>query len=437
MLLILGAGESGVGAALLARKLGMPVFVSDFGLIRSAFKDELIQNEIDFEEGSHDLAMETAPECIIKSPGIPDDTEILNHFKEQGVPVISEIEFAYRHCSGTIVAITGSNGKTTTTNLCYHLLASAGRNVVKAGNVGYSFARAVAQGTYKEYVLELSSFQLDGIVHFKPHIAILLNITPDHMDRYQNRMDLYVASKFRIAGNQGPSDFLIFYDADQNIKEYLSRHPQKSTLIPIHPVLDENEQVLQDDSVLAKLATTVLKGKHNAINVACAVTVAQLSGIDAQTVQDALNQFVNDPHRLEYIATVQGVDFINDSKATNVDSVFWALDAMKRPVVWIAGGLDKGNDYTSLEHLVRQKVKAIVCLGKDNFKVLRAFKDIVAVVEDTHSMSDAVGAAARIASPGDLVLLSPACASFDLFKNYEDRGDQFRQSVALLKTQSI
>ncbi len=436
MVLILGAGESGVGAALLAKKLGISVFVSDFSLIRAGFKEEFIQNEIDFEEGSHDLALETNPEYIIKSPGIPDDSEILNFFKGKGVAVISEIEFAYRHCEGNIIAITGSNGKTTTTNLCYHLLASAGRRVVKAGNVGYSFARAVAQGMYQDYVLELSSFQLDGIVHFKAHIAILLNITPDHMDRYNNRMDLYVASKFRIACNQDATDYLIFYSADPNISDYLSRHPQKSKLIPLHPMLDEQEQVIQDSVVLARLETTRLKGRHNAINVACAVTAAELSGVDALTIQSALEQFVNDPHRLELIETIDGTDYINDSKATNVDSVFWALDAMKRPVVWIVGGLDKGNDYTVLEHLVRQKVKAIVCLGKDNFKVIRAFKDIVPVIVDTHSMADAVAAAAGHAAPGDLVLLSPACASFDLFHNYEDRGNQFRQAVKLLKMQS-
>ena len=256
------------------------------------------------------------------------------------------------------------------------------------------------------------------------------------MDRYNNRMDLYVASKFRIACNQDATDYLIFYSADPNISDYLSRHPQKSKLIPLHPMLDEQEQVIQDSVVLARLETTRLKGRHNAINVACAVTAAELSGVDALTIQSALEQFVNDPHRLELIETIDGTDYINDSKATNVDSVFWALDAMKRPVVWIVGGLDKGNDYTVLEHLVRQKVKAIVCLGKDNFKVIRAFKDIVPVIVDTHSMADAVAAAAGHAAPGDLVLLSPACASFDLFHNYEDRGNQFRQAVKLLKMQS-
>ncbi|MBK6544052.1 MAG: UDP-N-acetylmuramoyl-L-alanine--D-glutamate ligase [Saprospiraceae bacterium] len=432
MILILGAGESGVGAALLAKKMTLPVFVSDSNAIRDSFRKELIDNEIDFEEGSHDIAYGISPNFIVKSPGIPDQAEIIGHFKNQGIDVISEIEFAYRYCRGTIIGITGSNGKTTTTNLIFHLLKQNNKDVIKAGNVGFSFARAISIKNWEYYVLELSSFQLDGIQEFKPRFGVLLNITPDHMDRYQNQFDLYVASKFRITENQTSEDFLITYEKDPAIQKYLKEHGIQARLLSLNPDFNLNEEVILDGSIIANLKNTVLKGKHNAINVACAVKIATFIGLRQEEIQSALLNFVNDPHRLESVGEINEVLFVNDSKATNVDSVFWALDAMKQKVVWIAGGLDKGNDYAAIEALVVQKVSALICLGVDNQKLLKSFTKIVPLIKDTHSIQDAVRIAFEIAKKGEVVLLSPGCASFDLFKNYEDRGNQFKEEVKKL-----
>lgn len=432
MLLILGAGESGIGAALLAKKLGMIAFVSDANLIRDSFKSELVSNEIDFEEGGHEMAYEISPEFVIKSPGISEQTDIIKHFSNLGVEIISEIEFASRHCNACIVGVTGSNGKTTTTNLIYHLLHSAGKDVVKAGNVGHSFARALSQKNWEYYVLELSSFQLDGIKQFRPDLAILLNITPDHLDRYQNSFENYVASKFRITLNQNHNDHFIVYGNDEAIKKYLQIHPSKARIVNCIPELTPLDVLLENNQTLVDLSHTCLKGRHNAINAMCAIKAAQLLNISMDSIQNALNSFVNDPHRLEFVSSINDIDFINDSKATNVDSVFWALDAMKKKVVWIAGGQDKGNDYTVLEALVKQKVSALIAMGIDNRKLVDAFGKLIPVIRDTHSLDDAVRQAFECAHAGEVVLLSPACASFDLFKNYEDRGTQFKEAVRKL-----
>lgn len=437
MVLILGAGESGTGAALLAKKVGLPVFVSDQGLIRQRYKDELISHEIDFEEGSHDLAMELHPDVFIKSPGIADESEIVQHFIAKGIFPISEIEFAYPYCSGKIIAVTGSNGKTTTTNLTYHLLKENGRNAVKCGNVGYSFARAVWDAKFQYFVIELSSFQLDGIRHFRPHVAVLLNITADHLDRYGYNMDAYIQSKFRVAKNQSHEDILIVYGKDANIAAYLMKNKPRSQVISVLPSLLEDGKLVMDHQEIANLSSTTLKGQHNAINICCAVEAAVHMGLQVPLVQKALDTFVNDPHRMELVATHRGVQFINDSKATNVDSVFWALDAMTQPVIWIAGGQDKGNDYQVLQSLVEKKVKALVCMGLDNDKLLKAFRHQGFPIEDTHCLQDALDACMKYAQAGDVVLLSPACASFDLFKNYEDRGNQFKDMVREIKIKDI
>lgn len=433
MILIIGAGESGIGAALLAKKIGLIALVSDANLIRDSFKNELISNEIDFEEGGHQMAYDITPEFVVKSPGISDQTEIIEHFSKEGVEIISEIEFAYRHCNAFIIGVTGSNGKTTTTNLIYHLLVSAGKNVVKAGNVGHSFARALSYSNWDYVVLELSSFQLDGIKQFKPDIAILLNITPDHLDRYQNSFEKYVASKFRITLNQDSGDHLIVYGKDEAINNYLLSHPSLAKTIYCIPELTESECLFENGESIVDLSHSSLKGKHNAINTLCAVKAARLLNIDDEQIQAAVTSFVNDPHRLEFVDSIHGVDFINDSKATNVDSVFWALDAMKKPVVWIAGGQDKGNDYTVLEPLVKKKVISLIAMGIDNRKLLDAFGKIIPTIRDTHNLEEAVNNAISCAQEGDVVLLSPACASFDLFKNYEDRGTQFKEAVRKLK----
>ncbi|HEX5624594.1 MAG TPA: UDP-N-acetylmuramoyl-L-alanine--D-glutamate ligase [Saprospiraceae bacterium] len=436
MILILGAGESGIGAALLARSRACSVFVSDAGPIRESYRQELIDNDIDFEEGQHQIALDLQPELVVKSPGIPDSAEIIGHFKNRDIAVISEIEFAFRYCSGTVIGITGSNGKTTTTNLVWHLLHQGGLDAVKAGNVGFSFARAVAQKEWDWYVLELSSFQLDGIQDFRPHIAILLNITPDHLDRYAYQFDRYVASKFRITANQTAEDYLIIYGKDPAIQNYLMQHPVQAEVLDLRPEWQPDGKVLLDGNIFADLGSTTLKGAHNAINACCAITAAELAGAPAERIQSAMNDFVNDPHRLESVGSVRGVEFINDSKATNVDSVYWALGAIPQKLVWIAGGQDKGNDYTVLHPLVREKVKALVALGKDNRKLISAFEGLIPEIRDTHSVEDAVLEAYQIAEPGDVVLLSPACASFDLFRNYEDRGEQFKNEVHLLSLKS-
>ncbi|MFT5382870.1 MAG: UDP-N-acetylmuramoylalanine--D-glutamate ligase, partial [Saprospiraceae bacterium] len=357
---------------------------------------------------------------------------LIHRLKDAGIPVISEIEFAGKHTNATIVAITGSNGKTTTTNLTYHLLQSAGLDAALGGNVGYSFARLLTEELHQYYVLELSSFQLDGIKAFRPDISMLLNISPDHLDRYEYKMENYVASKFRVMMNQRAEDHFIFNAKDENILSFLKNEKLKVNLIEVDDVKTTNEKLIVNQFDF-DLSQTSLKGRHNLFNATCAIKAAILLGVEKKAIQLGLNSFVNAPHRLESVCTTNNVEYINDSKATNVDAVYFALDAMTKPIVWIVGGTDKGNDYGPILDLVESKVKAIVCLGLDNTKILEVFTPIVKNIEETKSANEAVAIASTYAESGDVVLLSPACASFDLFKNYEDRGDQFKSAVLGLK----
>lgn len=430
---ILGAGESGTGAALLAKAKGHEVLVSDLGIIQDHFKRELEAEGIEYEEGKHTWERILTAEEVIKSPGIPDKAPLVKALRENGIPVISEIEFAARYSTTFTIGITGSNGKTTTTRLTWHLLQQAGLKAGLGGNVGYSFARLVLEGNYDYFVLELSSFQLDGVLTFRPDIAMLLNITPDHLDRYDYKMENYVASKFRIAMNQSERDLFIYNADDANITDYMSRNGIASRRAPIAENAIEGTQIKVGASLFDMLETP-LQGRHNYMNALFAVQTAKELGLSDDAIRAGLKSFVNVPHRMERIAEIDGVPYINDSKATNVDAVFYALDAMTTPVVWIVGGQDKGNDYEPLRHLVRQKVRAIVCLGIDNAKIVEFFGADIADITETNSAETAAYAAMKLAQPGDTVLLSPACASFDLFRNYEDRGDQFREAV--LKIQS-
>lgn len=430
---ILGAGESGVGAAILAKKLGFGVWVSDNATIKENYKKELETHGIPFEENKHTKHKIFETSEIIKSPGIPDDIDLIKESVQKGIPVISEIEFAAKYAEATIVAITGSNGKTTTTNLTYHLIKTVGLNVGIAGNVGVSFARLIAENDYDYIVLELSSFQLDGIRYFRPDVAILLNISPDHLDRYDHKMENYVASKFRIIQNQQENDLFIFNGNDENIKAFLKDKSLKMKSAEIRGNLFEKGMLRVNGKHKFDLSKSNLKGRHNHFNAACAIRAALHLGVAPDKIQQGLDTFVNDPHRLENVATIDGVEYINDSKATNVDAVFYALDAMEKGVIWIAGGKDKGNDYSPLIPLADEKVNAIICLGLDNEKIIRAFSKVVKTILETKSAKEAVELAASFAEEGEVVLLSPACASFDLFKNYMDRGDQFKKAVLELK----
>ncbi len=438
-LVVLGAQESGVGAARLAVQRGHSVFVSDAGAIKPKYREELVRLGIEFEEGGHTATRVLEADEIVKSPGIPDTASLVVAAQERGIPVISEIELAYRHCKGRIIGITGSNGKTTTTLLTHHILQKAGVDVAVGGNVGTSFAGLVADGGNAWYVLELSSFQLDGIRDFRPHIAMLLNITPDHLDRYQYRMENYVASKFRITMNQEAGDHFIHCADDPETSSWLRQHTVKARQWPFsieHTVAQGAH--LQNDRILITTDQTTfdmsihelaLQGRHNVYNSMAAGIAARVLELRNDVVRESLSDFQNVEHRLERVAMVHGIEFINDSKATNVNSAWYALESMDRPVVWVAGGVDKGNDYASLRELVKMKVKAIVCLGKDNAKLHKAFGDLVPNMVDTDSAEQAVRAAYGIAEEGDAVLLSPACASFDLFENYEERGRRFKTAV--------
>ncbi len=427
-LAILGAGESGVGAALLAKRHGYEVFVSDYGSIDKKYKEELIKNTIAFEEGRHDFETIGKANLVVKSPGIPDQVEIVKQVREQSIPVISEIEFAYPFCEGKILAITGSNGKTTTTNLCHHLLASSGKEVTKAGNVGTSFARVLLENPTPIYVLELSSFQLDGIIDFKPDIAVLTNITPDHLDRYDYLLDNYIKSKFRIAMNQGKKDLFIWNKDDENSAIVMQGKNHKQKVIGLAKEMLNENGFSSSQAIDYDLSNPALKGMHNKMNALMAIEACSAFKLDSSLLQTALNDFVNDPHRLELVRIENDIHFINDSKATNVDSVFYALDAMDDNIVWIAGGTDKGNDYSRLIPLA-SKVKALICLGIDNTKLIETFSPYIKNIEETNQMKDAIIRARIYAEPGDTVLLSPACASFDLFENYKDRGAQFKEEV--------
>jgi UDP-N-acetylmuramoylalanine--D-glutamate ligase len=435
---ILGAGESGTGAAILAKAKGYDVFVSDLSVIKAQFKEELSANGIAFEEGVHSEEKIVNATLIIKSPGIPDKAEIIKKIKASGIPVIDELEFAFRFLKGKVIAITGTNGKTTTTLLTYHLLKSAGFIVALAGNVGESLARKVAKEHHDWYVIEISSFQLDGTKTFKPHIGILLNITPDHLDRYEYKMQNYIDSKFRLIQNMQQDDYFIYYTDDGVTGEEVKKRAITPVMMPVSlksvatSVHFDGEAMsfsLDDTSFKIHQSDTTLKGPHNLINTMSAVTAAFLAGATVQQIREGLKTFKNAPHRLESVATINGVEFVNDSKATNVDSVIYGLGSYKGPLIWVAGGIDKGNDYSLIEDEVRKKVRVLICLGKENDKLRNAFGSVVKEIYETQNVRELVQLALRVAKPGDVVLLSPACASFDLFKNYEDRGNQFRAAV--------
>ncbi len=444
-LVILGSGESGTGAALLAQHLGYDVFVSDKGAIKPEYQKELNEAGIAWEENQHTLDQILNATEIIKSPGIPEKSEVMKAVRTKGINVIGEIELGYRHAGKCqIVAITGSNGKTTTTELTYHVLKTAGLDVRKGGNVGNSFARMVLEDminrrgaeAQRVFVLEISSFQLDDIQQFRPKIALLLNITPDHLDRYDYKLENYAASKFRVTMNQRRGDKFIYNGFDPIVKSQaaMSSHRLTSTSpkeIAIRKGFFKNGQIKVGKKVF-EMTQSNLRGPHNMFNAVCAIRVALLLGAESGKIQEGLNTFVPPLHRLEKVAEIGGVTWINDSKATNVDSVFYALQAMETPTVWIVGGQDKGNDYTPLLKLVKKKVKAIVCMGVDNSKIISVFGGMKKPIEETGSAAEAVKAAANFAQAGDTVLLSPACASFDLFKNYEDRGAQFRDAVLIM-----
>lgn len=443
---ILGGGESGVGAALLGQKNGYTVFVSDMGQITTERQAELRSMGIDFEVGTHTISTILECDLIIKSPGIPDKAPIIKKLKEQGTPIISEIEFASRYTNAKMVAITGSNGKTTTTLLTYHLLKNGGLNVGLAGNIGKSFARSVAEDRYDIYVLELSSFQLDGMFEFKADVAILLNITPDHLDRYEYQFQYYIDSKFRIIQNQGAGDYFITNADDPVIQDELKKRELKQQYLPVSNTQtlesigglgaginhDQIQINTQNDLFTMKIQELALQGKHNLFNSMAAGVTSRLFDLRKELVRDSLMNFENVEHRLEFVAKVHGITFINDSKATNINSTWYALESTDKPVIWIAGGVDKGNDYSELYELVKHKVKALICLGTDNSKLIEAFGGKVDHIVESDSANDAVRKAYDLGYDGDTVLLSPACASFDLFENYEDRGQQFKAAVRSL-----
>lgn len=438
-LVVLGGGESGVGTAILGKKQGYDVFVSDFGTITEKYKNVLTKYEIDWEDQKHTEDKILSADVVMKSPGIPDKAPIVKKLNELNILVLSEIEFAAQFTNATTIGITGSNGKTTTTMLTYHLLKEGGLNVGLAGNIGKSFAWQVAENDFDYYVLELSSFQLDGCFTYKPHIAIITNISPDHLDRYDYKYENYIASKFRITQNQTKDDFLIYDFEDEAIKNWLFNNKINAQQLPfsLEKKLENGaylnntimEMYINNEEFSVDTTTIALEGKHNFKNAMAATSVATLLNIRKKTIRESLSNFQGVEHRLEKVVKIQNVQYINDSKATNVNSVYFALESMKTPTIWIVGGVDKGNDYYELMALVNEKVKAIICLGVDNKKIIDAFGNIVDMMVEVTSMKDAVQTAKHLAEKGDTVLLSPACASFDLFENYEDRGNQFKQEV--------
>lgn len=440
--MVLGAGESGVGSAVLAREKGYEVFVSDAGELAGKYRDELKKLDIPFEEGKHTFSRIAEADEVIKSPGIPGTAPVVRFLREKNIPVMAEIEFAGRYTDACMIGITGSNGKTTTTLLTHHLLKSAGLNAGLGGNVGKSFARQVAENEYDYYVLELSSFQLDDMHRFRTNIAILTNITPDHLDRYEYRFENYIDSKFRILQNQQETDSFIYCLDDEGIRQGLSTHRPVAKQYPFSirekvdrgAWLDENEMNVKTEhnTFNMTIAELALQGKHNVYNSMAASIAAKVLELRNEVVRESLGNFKNVEHRLEQVGKIQGIEFINDSKATNVNATWYALESMTTPVIWIAGGVDKGNDYSMLKPVVRDKVKAIVCLGKDNRKIHEAFEEDAEIIVNTLSAREAVNVAYHLAGKGDTVLLSPACASFDLFKNYEDRGNQFKEAVKQL-----
>ncbi|MFT4684587.1 MAG: UDP-N-acetylmuramoylalanine--D-glutamate ligase [Flavobacteriales bacterium] len=438
-LVVLGAGESGVGAAILGKKIGYNVFVSDNGTIDKKYRQVLLINEISFEENGHSEELLFLADMVVKSPGIPDSVLLIRRLHELGIRVISEIEFASEYTKKLIVGITGSNGKTTTTMLIDHILKRSQLNFGVGGNIGNSFAEQVSEEKYEGYVLELSSFQLDGIVKFTPHIAIMTNITPDHLDRYENNLENYVNSKFRIIMNQTENDFLIYDSDNEIILNWLKNNKIRAQLMPFSlekkfekgAYIENEEIIIKTNKEEFKMGITslALQGKHNVKNSMAAAMTAQLLKVRKQTIRESLEDFEGAEHRLEEVLKINGVKYINDSKATNINATFYALDSMTTPTVWIVGGVDKGNDYFDLMPLVREKVKAIICLGVENDKIIKTFGNVIDLIVETQGAEEAVKVAYKIAEKGDTVLLSPACASFDLFENYEDRGRQFKQAI--------
>ena len=439
--MVLGGGESGVGAALLGKVKKYEVFLSDSGKIAKKYKDVLIHNEIEWEDGAHTESKILNANLVVKSPGIPDHTSMVKKLHKAAISVVSEIEFAATFTNANIIGITGSNGKTTTTMMVYHILKQAGLDVAMGGNIGESFAKQVLNDT-SNYVLELSSFQLDGIQSFRPHIAVITNITPDHLDRYDHKFENYIASKFRIVMNQTSKDYLLYDSDDEVITSYIKNHPIQSQLVPFSlsevvangAYLEQNNIIIEFNNRDTIMPTTnlALEGKHNVKNAMAAATVAHLLKIRKATIRESLEGFQGAEHRLEQVLTINKVKYVNDSKATNVNATYYALESMNVPTVWIVGGVDKGNDYTSLFPFVNEKVKAIICLGKDNEALFDAFGNMVDVIIETQYMSEAVKIAYNVAAAGEAVLLSPACASFDLFESYEDRGQQFKSAVRKL-----
>ena len=441
-IIILGAGESGTGAALLAKAKGYDVFVSDFGSINDANKDKLIQAEIHFEEGKHSEDIILNANTIIKSPGISTKVDIVQKALERQIPIVDELEFAFRFTEGKIIAITGTNGKSTTTMLTYHLLKEAGLSVGLGGNIGKSMAGQLVSEDFDWWVLECSSFQIDGFINFKPYIGVLLNISPDHLDRYDYKLENYVHAKFSLFKNQDAKDYAILYAEDSLIGTNMQKYPLKSHVLDLKfddiPVegaygnlsgmivkLNDQKHTFSQDSI-------TIKGKHNQTNAMASILIAKLAKISNEKISESLPKFTSIQHRLESVGNIHGIDFINDSKATNVDAVYYALDAFSRPIIWIVGGVDKGNDYSQLD-AVSHNVKAIICLGKDNEKIKKHFKSRCPIIEETQSIQEAVEMGYKLSKDREIVLLSPACASFDLFKNYEDRGNQFRMAFQLLK----
>tara|TARA_A100001015_G_scaffold105635_1_gene117263 strand:- start:197 stop:1534 length:1338 start_codon:yes stop_codon:yes gene_type:complete len=438
-IVILGAGESGIGTAILAKKQGFEVFVSDQGAIADSTKDNFDQLEIDWEENTHTISKMEGANYVMKSPGIPSNVPFMDVLRDLQIPIISEIEFASKYTDATLIGITGSNGKTTTAMLTHHILKSAGFDVGLAGNIGNSFAKEVAEKNHKYYVLEISSFQLDDIINFAPQIGVITNITSDHLDRYDYDFTQYLKSKLRINQNQTKRDFLLFNADDPELKNAIDQIDTEATLHGfgyssqnMNITYMENDQVVIKTKKQKTMINTMdftLKGRHNLLNAMAASTVADLLEVSKETIRESLSNFKGAPHRLEQVLKIQKINYINDSKATNINSVYFALESMNSQTVWIVGGVDKGNDYEALYPLVREKVKAIVCLGLDNQKIIESFQPIVDIIVETQSMKEAVLIAHKIAEKSENVLLSPACASFDLFENYEDRGNQFKQAV--------
>lgn len=442
-IVMLGGGESGVGAAILAKKKGLVPLVSDASGIQPKYKKVLLKNEIEFEENGHKKSRIFQAREIVKSPGISDELPLIKEIIAKGIPIISEIEFGFRHCDSKIIGITGTNGKTTTAYLLHHILKNAGLNVGLAGNVGNSFCELLAVEERKQwYVLEISSFQLDGIVDFRAEIAILLNISPDHLDRYGNDFDRYAAAKMKIVENAKSTDSFIYCDDSTQIAKAKKKLKIAAHQLPFSIKKEVREGAyindkqliinLTNNQFIMSIHELALQGKHNLYNSMASGIAARILDLRKELIRDSLSDFQNVEHRLEHVATIHGIEFINDSKATNVNSTWYALESQSRPLIWIVGGVDKGNDYSQLAELVKDKVKAIICLGKDNDKIIKAFQSDIQIIEEAGSARDAVQKSYEIGAKGDVVLLSPACASFDLFENYEDRGHQFKQAVRAL-----